>query len=227
MSKKIILFSLALTSVFVIFGYTATKLNIDNTFSVVKIGNQEWMSENLNAIVYRNGEKISYSPSEFTWKNLNDNKVGCWCFYNNDSKNGKKYGILYNWYALNDPRGIAPEGWHVASKNDWATLINYLGGNKVAGEKLRTNTGWYIDESDTTKLGNGSDEFNFKGLPTGFTKDGARFSGLTTTTYWWTSTEFDDKKAAHGVTLHGGAKYIDFCGPVKRFGFAVRCVKNK
>jgi uncharacterized protein (TIGR02145 family) len=85
----------------------------------VKIGAQTWMAENLNVDHYRNGDPIPEVQGKKEWSNL---KSGAWCYYNNDSENGKKYGKLYNWYAVNDPRGLAPEGWHVPTEGEFETL---------------------------------------------------------------------------------------------------------
>jgi len=76
----------------------------------------EWMEENLNTDVYRNGDSIPEVKDPEEWKKL---KTGAWCYYNNDAENGKKYGRLYNWYAITDPRGLTPKGWHIPSKNEF------------------------------------------------------------------------------------------------------------
>ena len=93
----------------------------------VKIGQQVWTTENLNVDKFRNGEIIPEAKSEEEWIEAGDNKKPAWCYYNNDPSNGTKYGKLYNWYAVNDPRGLAPEGWHIPSDKEWDVLTNYLG----------------------------------------------------------------------------------------------------
>ena len=85
----------------------------------VRIGTQVWKIKNLNVSNYRNGDLIPQVKNPAKWATLT---TGAWCWYNNDSANGAVYGKLYNWYAVTDPRGLAPEGWHVPSDADWDTL---------------------------------------------------------------------------------------------------------
>ena len=92
----------------------------------VKIGNQEWMSENLNVDHFRNGDIIPEVKSKEDWEEAGKNGQPAWCYYENDPKNGEKYGKFYNWYAVNDPRGLAPEGWHIPSDGEWTEMINFL-----------------------------------------------------------------------------------------------------
>ncbi len=82
----------------------------------VKIGNQVWTSKNLDVEQFNNGDKIPEAKTNEEWNLANKNKTSAWCYYDNDNKNGMKYGKLYNWYAITDPRGIAPKGWHIPSK---------------------------------------------------------------------------------------------------------------
>ena len=91
-----------------------------------------------------------------------------WCWYNNDPKNGPKYGRLYNWYAVNDPRGLAPAGWTLPADGDWTKMMFYLGGQQMAGKKLKSDSGW-ID-------GNiGTNESGFNGLPGGYRVENGNF----------------------------------------------------
>lgn len=103
----------------------------------VTIGTQVWMVENLNIATFRNGVAISEAKSDEEWKKARENKQPAWCYYDNDPKNGVKYGKLYNWYAVVDTNGVCPQGWHVPSDAEWDTLINYLGGEDVAGAKMK------------------------------------------------------------------------------------------
>jgi uncharacterized protein (TIGR02145 family) len=105
----------------------------------VVIGNQEWTQRNLDVSKYRNGDIIPEVKDYKKWISL---KTGAWCYYNNDPVNGSIYGKLYNWYAVNDPRGLAPEGFHIPSVKEWKDLQSYLNiGYKsdVAGVKLVSN----------------------------------------------------------------------------------------
>jgi hypothetical protein len=99
----------------------------------VLIGNQIWTSTNLEVITYRNGETIPQVQDANTWANLT---TGAWCYYENNTANGTTYGKLYNWFAVNDPRGLAPNGYHIPTNAEWSTLITYLGGESVAGGNM-------------------------------------------------------------------------------------------
>jgi len=85
----------------------------------VTIGNQVWMSQNLNVDKFRNGDPIPHAETREEWEKAGENRHPAWCYYDNDSANADKYGKLYNWYAVNDPRGLAPEGWKIPSHEDW------------------------------------------------------------------------------------------------------------
>ena len=105
----------------------------------IKIGQQVWMVENLNVDKFRNGEIIPEAKTDAEWKKAAENKQAAWCYYNNDSSNGTKYGKLYNWYAVNDPRGLAPKGWHIPSDKEWTDLTDYLGGIGRAGARRQNS----------------------------------------------------------------------------------------
>src|SRR5580765_7574137 len=100
--------------------------------AAIKIGTQKWMSRNLDVTYYRNGDVIPHVTDPTKWQALT---TGAWCWYNNDSANGAVYGKLYNWYAVNDPRGLVPAGWHIPSDAEWNTLSTYLG--IYAGGKMK------------------------------------------------------------------------------------------
>lgn len=111
--------------------------NIDQ----IKIGSQIWMKQNLNVSKFRNGELIQEARTQEEWQYANDNQIAAWCYLDNDPKNGAKLGKLYNWYAVMDPRGLAPLGWHVAKADDIVTLIDKELKNDVAN-KLKATYGW-------------------------------------------------------------------------------------
>ena len=106
-----------------------------NSFEEVTIGNQIWMTKNLNVDKFRNGDPILEAKTDEEWQKAGEKKQPAWCYYDNDPKNGEQYGKLYNWYAVNDPRGLAPEGYHVPTDAEWTQLSDYLGGEDVAGKK--------------------------------------------------------------------------------------------
>jgi hypothetical protein len=108
----------------------------------VNIGTQTWTTKNLDVATFRNGDAIPEAKTDEEWQAAGDNKRPAWCYYNNDPKNGTKYGKLYNWYAVKDARGLAPVGWHVPTDQEWTVLSTFLGGEDVAGKKMKSISGW-------------------------------------------------------------------------------------
>jgi uncharacterized protein (TIGR02145 family) len=96
-------------------------------YKTVKIGNQIWMAENLNVDRFRNGDSIPEAGTNEEWKSAGEKKQPAWCYYDNDPAQGSKYGKLYNWYAVNYKRGLAPKGWHVPSNGNYETLLSTIG----------------------------------------------------------------------------------------------------
>lgn len=127
-----------------------------NNYKTVKIGNQIWMAENLNVSRFRNGDIIPEVKSFDDWKYFGQNSFPAWCYNNNDQLNGAKYGKLYNFYAVNDPRGLAPEGWVVPSLEDYGELVSIAN----YGNTLKTINEWNINH--------GRNEFGFSALPGGW-----------------------------------------------------------
>lgn len=120
---------------------------------------RSWMPANLDVVTYRNGDSIPQVTDSATWANLT---TGAWCYYNNDSSNNAVYGKLYNAYALNDPRGLAPAGWRLPSEDDWNALVYILGNaNGTAGGKMKTTTLWMAPNTGA------SNSSRFSGLPGG------------------------------------------------------------
>jgi len=116
---------------------------------IVTIGNQAWTSKNLDVETYRNGDVIPQVQDSAAWINLTS---GAWCYYYNDTSNGTKYGKLYNWYAVNDPRGLAPKGYHIPTVEEWEKLIDYLGGASEAGTKMKSTSEWGSTISGGSKI---------------------------------------------------------------------------
>jgi hypothetical protein len=112
-----------------------------NTF-IMNITKAQRKRENLDVDKFRNGDPIPEAKTDEEWYQATNNKEPVWCYYNNDPANGEKYGKLYNWFAVNDPRGLAPTGYHVPSDAEWTTLTNYLGGESVAGTKMKSTSGF-------------------------------------------------------------------------------------
>jgi uncharacterized protein (TIGR02145 family) len=189
-----------------------------NEFGTVKIGDLFWMNVNLNVDRFRNGDPIPQAKSNEEWIKAGENKQPAWCYYNNDLSYGKKYGKLYNWYAINDPRGVAPLGWHVPNVKEWTQIEDFLGGAEVAGSKMKAKTGW-------EKNDNSSNESGFNGMPGGYRHNKGMFYDLKKWGYWWTSKEFN----AEGSWL----RYLHFENQKMYWakynngnGYSIRCVKD-
>jgi len=108
----------------------------------VKIGTQVWTSKNLDVSTFRNGDPIPQAKNAEEWKKAGENRQPAWCYYNNNEQNGKVYGKLYNWHAVNDSRGLAPNGYHIPSDAEWTILTDKLGGEEIAGKKMKSKQGW-------------------------------------------------------------------------------------
>ena len=161
-----------------------------NVYRTANIGNQIWMTDNLNVSHFRNGDPIPQAVTAEEWEVAGSLGKPAWCYYNNDPTNASTYGKLYNWYAVDDPRGLEPEGWRVASCRKWADLIDYLAGDNVAGKKLKSESGWYLE-------GNGDNSSKFNGLPGGGRQANGTFSDIGSAAVWWSSSE------CTGITVYG------------------------
>ena len=120
------------------------------------IGTQVWSTKNLNVSTFRNGDPILEAKTPKEWEQAGEKGEPAWCYYDNNASNDSVYGKLYNWYALNDPRGLAPEGWHVPSAKEWEILADSLGGAGKAGAKMKRTTGWnsFYRGGDSTACSN-------------------------------------------------------------------------
>lgn len=169
------------------------KLTMDDVKSVT-IGKQTWTRENLNTDKFRNGDPIPEAKTKDEWLKAGEAKKPAWCYLNNDPANGGKYGRLYNWYAVNDARGLAPRGWHVPTEPEWDALISELGGQSTAGAKMRSNSGW-------KEAGNGTNESVFDALPGSCRDNYATFYEPGKSGYWWSATPFIAGSAGYGYKL--------------------------
>ena len=108
----------------------------------IKIGTQTWSTKNLDVSKFRNGEAIPLAKTNAEWELAGQNQQPAWCYYENKGENGTKYGKLYNWFAVMDARGLAPNGYHIPSDAEWTILTDYLGGDSIAGAKMKSTSGW-------------------------------------------------------------------------------------
>lgn len=190
----------------------------------IKIGTQVWITRNLDVSRYRNGDPIPQVTDEAAWAALT---TGAWCWYNNDSDTyAKTCGRLYNWYAVNDPRGLAPTGWHIPSDAEWDTLITFLHGYASAGGRLKSTgtieagTGFwhYPNKGANNKSG-------FTGYPGGYRYPGT-FNAIGYLGFWWSSTELIGSTGAYYRLINSSDGHISIGVYEKFYGFSVRCVKD-
>ena len=190
----------------------------NNYGAIVMCDNKVWATENLNVSHYRNGDEIPQVTDKTEWRNL---KTGAWCYYDNDPSKGK----LYNWYAVNDTRGLAPEGWSVPTKSELIQLINCLGGEYEAAKKMMSKDRWEYN------IGYATNESGFNALPEGTRTWSGSFNSYNVSGQWWTSTKYLDCCAVSysmfGRNLAGGGKISIPDSYNQTSGFAVRVIKNK
>jgi len=187
-----------------------------NEYKTIRIGNQWWMAENLRVTRYRNGAPIPKVADGAKWPSITE---GAYCEYDNDTRDIDTYGRLYNYHAVKDSRGLAPEGWHIPSETEWQSLINYLGGVNAAGGKLKEagTIHWKdLNEGATNKSG-------FTALPGGFRNLSGRYLNKYSEACFWS---LPNKNDFNSFVI----TYEDpFISPVRydeRYGFSVRCVKD-
>jgi uncharacterized protein (TIGR02145 family) len=199
---------------------------------IVTIGKQVWMTENLNVEKFRNGEPIPEAKTIGEWKAYSAANEAAWCFYDNNPINGEKYGRLYNWYAVSDPRGLCPTGWHVPSLEEWSQLTEFLGGVDKAGAKLKSKSGWStltFDEDKMNQEGNGTNSSGFNALPGAARHFDGEFHDISTILgvvgFWWSSTPEGYHFAWHFYLCGNGYKAItSFVGCSD--GLYVRCLRD-
>jgi uncharacterized protein (TIGR02145 family) len=220
MDRKKILIVCFLLFVSVIIFYSCTgdvKDRDGNIYKTDKIGKQIWMSENIAVSHFRNGDTIPEARSDDEWEKSGNDGKPAWCYEENNPRNGKKYGKLYNWYAVIDPRGLAPYGWHVPSDKEYIKLTTFMGGPVFAAMKMRT--------SGLTGEGNKEGGNDFKWPAGGTRNNQGQFYGLGSFGYWWSSTEFTSSQAWIRI-LDYLKCYVNSPGFSKKYGLSVRCIKD-
>lgn len=204
-----------------------------NQYRTVEIGNQVWMAENLRTSRFQNGDYITYVIDNNEWEELNQEEAGAWAFYNNHAGN-EPFGLLYNWYAVNDPRGLCPAGWRVATDRDWQQLERYLGmnpneANATGWRGQNANVGGKLKAEGTdfwrSPNTGATNESGFMALAGGYRFTSGSFSYLRFFGYWWTATGADANTAWRRL-LFNNRESINRMNYDKRYGFSVRCVQN-
>ncbi len=193
----------------------------------VTVGTQVWSSTNLNVSTYRDGTPIPQitNPAEWFTKT-----TGAWCYYANNTANGTTYGKLYNWYAvagihdndLSTPNKIlAPQGWHIPSDAEWTTLTTFLGGEFVAGGKMKsTGTSLWVSPNIAA-----TNESGFNGLPAGSRVNNGAFGNIGGDAVWWSSSEFNTTNAWFRQVLNNSG-FVFGASSTKAYGFSVRCLRD-
>jgi Fibrobacter succinogenes major domain (Fib_succ_major). len=197
-----------------------------NVYKTVTIGKQVWMKENLKTTKYNDGKAIPLVSDDKIWEALT---TPAYCWYKNDAKSNKNaYGALYNWYAVSTNK-LCPRGWHVPSDAEWTKLTTYLGGESVAGGKLK-ETGTSHWESPNTGATN---ESGFTALPSGYRNFAGAFdiSGSNSLYFrsngcWWSSTEQYDFNAYY-IRLYNALNEVYSSLSDKHFGYSARCLRDK
>jgi uncharacterized protein (TIGR02145 family) len=181
----------------------------------ITIGSKVWSIKNLDVTTYRNGDVIPYVTDHTVWEQLT---TGAWCYYNNDPANGAVYGKLYNWYAVNDPRGLAPKGWRIPTLTDWDVMIKSLGDPSQVAGMLKSTTLWKTPNVDATNSS------GFSALPGGSRRSSlAPFYDITEQGNWWTASSLYG--AAAYINMHYDEKKIDYDATSGAKGMSVRCIK--
>jgi uncharacterized protein (TIGR02145 family) len=197
-----------------------------NVYKTIVIGTQEWMAENLNTSIYRNGDSIPTGLSNADWENTINTQQGAWAYYNNDASYACPYGKLYNWYACADARELCPVGWHVPTYTEWMVLTDFLGGEAISGGKMKTTgtidaaTGLWL--SPNTGANNSS---GFSGAPGGARDFNGGYDLIGDCGLWWSSSESDAYVPwSHLLFYLGGNASLG--GSAKQCGFSVRCLRD-
>lgn len=190
-----------------------------NTYRTVQIGDQVWLAENLRTTRYRNGDEIPYARTDRAWANEAE---GMRCAHERNEEHARTNGQLYNWFAVDDERGLCPSGWHVPSDEEWNTLERTLGLSSVDARQegprgihapaLRSEA-WY-----------GTNVSGFSGLPGGYRNDYGNFGDAGSFCYWWSSSPSDSNAWYRKLLAGADGVYRDNDG--QRSGFSVRCVRD-
>ncbi|MCX6157014.1 MAG: fibrobacter succinogenes major paralogous domain-containing protein [Ignavibacteriae bacterium] len=217
--QNIVLLGIFLLTIFVLSGCNNSSDPVSpasNTAGTITIGSQVWADKNLDVSTYRNGDPIPQVQDSIAWTNLT---TGAWCYYNGDAGLGTTYGKIYNWYAVNDARGLAPLGYHISTDAEWTLLTNNLGGDTIAGGKLKALTLWQAPNTGATNSS------GFTALPAGFRNNIGNSYRITVDGYFWTANEYNSGEAWDRY-LWNERKDINRYSLNKKYGLSVRCIKD-
>lgn len=190
------------------------------TSQTVEIAGLEWTTSNLSVACFANGDQIPHIESKKDWVEALEQSIPAWCYYENNTDNLSIYGRLYNWFAVVDERGLAPDGWRIPSDEDWRRTVNAVGPYELAGKLLKSRKLWEPSNHQ------GIDSLGFCALPGGYRNFYGDFFYLERHAYFWSTTEHYDRLAwYHTMDLHTNSimRYYN----IKGNGFSCRLVREK
>lgn len=218
------LFSMTILLMSATFLCNAVAKDKQNNNAAVRVGMLEWSSRNLDVTVFSNGDPIPEAKTDEEWRKAAIEGKPAWCYYNNDPANDKKFGKLYNWYAVHDARGICPDGWHIPTDGEWNDFKNLLG--KDSGNKLKSASLW-------NENGNGTDYLKFSAFPGGIRYHSGMFDEIGNYAYFWTASGkeegwFGAQGAAGRFLSYRDSELREnvITGFRKGSGMSVRCVRR-
>lgn len=182
----------------------------------VTIGKQKWMSKNLDVTTFRNGDTITHAQTEKEWDEAGKSGIPAWCYYDNNPEKGAAFGKLYNWFAVTDPRRLAPDSCHIPKFRDWLRLIDFVGGTEIAGLKLKNSKDW-------SKIDLGTNNFGFSALPGGLRIKSHFIDELAC--FWSSSEDPDSKENGIDISMGEGTGII-WGVSLKGDGYSVRCLRD-
>jgi uncharacterized protein (TIGR02145 family) len=189
-----------------------------NTYNTVQIGTQCWTKENLKVSKYRNGDAIPTGLNNTTWSSTTS---GAYAIYDNDNANDAVYGKLYNWYAVNDNRGLCPTGWHISTDAEWTILTTFLG-QWVSGGKLKSTGTTYWKSPNLAA----TNESGFSALPGGYRYRDGRFIDIRNLAYFWITNGNDYNDELNRFLAYNFSYVSNYSGHTEQNGFSVRCLKD-
>ena len=210
------------------FGFSQVKDIDGNVYKTIQLGTQRWLTKNLEVTTFRNGDPIPHIQDFDQWMDAGMAEEPAWCYYHNKTENGEEYGKLYNWYAVIDPRGIAPAGWHVSSSAEWLELIEMLGGEEQAAIKLKSVSLWkpprYIENPHYN--GNNCSGLNIKPSGGRFHQSYVDFFyHLGYVAFFWIPENSVLENHAMSFSVSDSGK-LNTDGDYRNIGMAVRCVED-
>ena len=205
-----------------------------NTYYSILLGNQEWLAQNLKVTKYRNGDLIHTGHNDNDWRKITEGSYSIYPTEVKDALGGEKeknmkdiYGLLYNYYAIVDQRGLCPLGWRVPRHSEWETLRDFIGVNNTGGKLKSTRV--TPDDHPRWSYPNvqATDQVGFGGHPAGLRANHGIYDDLGRKAYWWTRTSsIESVSSAHFVRINQENGFLIFGIQNKNNGFSVRCIKD-